>query len=99
MVGLLFQAVMRRQMVSFLYRGARRYVMPLRVEATGRGAVLCGREYASPSIRRYYVMEMIGLRLVEDPSDPSIRRFTPWVFEEEEKELTMEEKLRRAMSE
>lgn len=99
MVGLLFQAISSKQMVCFLYRGMKRYVTPVRVEATSMGAVLFGVEHGSPAERRYNVMEMIGLAVVQDPSVPEERRFTPWVYGEEgEEKLTPEEKIRKATS-
>ncbi|HOE10520.1 MAG TPA: hypothetical protein PLQ35_09965 [bacterium] len=96
MVGVLFQAVMRKQMVRFLYRGMWRHVTPVRMEATEKGAVLCGLEHASPITRRYNVGEMIGLSVVEDPNSPETKHYTPWVVGEEiDAKLTLEEKLRK----
>jgi len=96
MVGFLFQAVMRKQMVRFLYRGMYRHVTPVRIEATDNGAVLCGLEHGSPITRRYNVGEMIGLSVVDDPNTPEAKRHTPWVVGEEiDAKLTLEEKLRK----
>ena len=99
MVGLLFQAITNKQMVCFMYKGMRRYVTPIQVEATSQGARLLGREYGSVSERVYFVNQMIAPTIVEDPNIPEARRYTPWVFGDEgEEQLSDEEKLRKSAS-
>jgi hypothetical protein len=97
-VGVLFQGITNKQMVCFLYRGIKRYVRPVRITATSRGAVLYGFEYGSVAQRIYNVMEIIGPAIVQDPNIPEARRYTPWIYEEMEAELTQEEKLRALAS-
>ena len=97
MVGTLFQAITDKKMICFLYRGMTRYVTPTYVEATAKGSVLHGFEKASPVERAYNVIEMVALKPVESPDAPETRRFTPYVFELEEK-LSLEQQLLKASS-
>ena len=99
MVGLLYQALTNKKMVCFFYRGAKRYVTPVRVQSFPRGAVLLGQEYAAASLRQYNVGEMIGLSILEESVPPEAYRLTPWPYGDEgEEKLTEEEKLLRAAS-
>ena len=95
MVGLLFQAITNKQMVSFSYRGLTRYVKPQSIFCTSESTILNGLEYGSPMERKYNIGEMVGLAIVEDPDDPKVGQFTPWV-EDIKDELSVEEKLMKS---